>query len=75
MLEAEVQKHSNAAGLPLMVSSKTLLQAEALDIFLAKQNLDISATVALEASDDILVERSLCAQKGKLVVVQTIKMR
>lgn len=59
MLKAEVQKHSNAAGFIFDGFPRTLAQAEALDIFLAKQNLDISATVALEASDDVLVERLL----------------
>ena len=59
MLEAEVQKNPNAAGFIFDGFPRTQAQAEALDIFLAKQNLNISATVALEASDDVLVERLL----------------
>ena len=54
--EAEVQK-IQMCWIYIWWFSLNSSQAEALDIFLAKQNLNISATVALEASDDVLLER------------------
>ena len=42
---------------------RTIAQAEALDAFLASQNQNITATVALDADDEILVQRLL--ERGK----------
>ena len=42
---------------------RTIAQAEALDKFLAGKNQEITATVALEANDEILVQRLL--ERGK----------
>lgn len=59
MLEAEVKKNPQAEGFIFDGFPRTKAQAEALDAFLAGRNLVVSATIALEASDDILVERLL----------------
>ena len=59
MLEAEVEKNPNAAGFIFDGFPRTQAQAEALDAFLAGRKLSVSATIALEAEDDVLVERLL----------------
>ncbi|MBT7656010.1 MAG: adenylate kinase [Flavobacteriales bacterium] len=59
MLEAEVEKNPQAEGFIFDGFPRTKAQAEALDTFLTGRNLAVSATIALEASDDILVERLL----------------
>ena len=63
MLQSEVDKNPHSAvflfdGFPL-----TLAQAEALDAFLESKEQSITATVALEADDNILVARLL--ERGK----------
>ncbi len=63
MLEGEVAKHPNAAGFIFDGFPRTISQAEALDAFLSKNNLAISATLALEVDEDILVARLL--SRGK----------
>ena len=63
MLEAEVDKNSDAKGFIFDGFPRTTDQAKALDAFLISKNLTISATIALDASDDILVERLL--NRGK----------
>ncbi|MDP5097597.1 MAG: nucleoside monophosphate kinase, partial [Flavobacterium sp.] len=42
---------------------RTIAQAEALDAFLSTKNEEITGTVALEADDEILVQRLL--ERGK----------
>ena len=59
MLEAEVEKHSDAKGFIFDGFPRTEAQAESLDAFLSKKDMKISATVALEADDDELVARLL----------------
>ena len=59
MLEAEVDNNPNAAGFIFDGFPRTFAQAEALDRFLAEKKLSVSATIALEADDDVLVERLL----------------
>jgi adenylate kinase len=63
MLQSEVDKNPQAAGFLFDGFPRTLAQAEALDAFLANKNQEITATVALEADDNILVERLL--ERGK----------
>ena len=63
MLENEVDKNPNSAGFLFDGFPRTLAQAEALDAFLASKNQSITATVALEADDNILVARLL--ERGK----------
>ena len=63
MLEAEVDQNPHAEGFIFDGFPRTEAQAEALDIFLKEKNLSISATIALEAADDVLVERLL--ERGK----------
>ena len=63
MLETEVDQNPRANGFIFDGFPRTEAQAGALDIFLNKKQMEISATIALEASDDILVERLL--ERGK----------
>ena len=63
MLQNEVVKNPHAAGFLFDGFPRTLAQAESLDVFLASKNQSITATVALEADDNILVARLL--QRGK----------
>jgi len=63
MLQSEVDKNPNSAGFLFDGFPRTLAQAEALDAFLENKGQSITATVALEADDNILVARLL--ERGK----------
>ena len=63
MLQSEVEKNPQSKGFLFDGFPRTLSQAEALDAFLESKNEKITATVALEASDEILVQRLL--ERGK----------
>ena len=63
MLESEVDKNPQSAGFLFDGFPRTIAQAEALDAFLESKNQSITATVALEADDNILVQRLL--ERGK----------
>lgn len=63
MLQDEVEKNPQAKGFLFDGFPRTIAQAEALDKFLAGKNQGITATVALEANDEILVQRLL--ERGK----------
>ena len=63
MLQNEVDRNPNSAGFLFDGFPRTLAQAEALDKFLISKNQSITATVALEADDTILVTRLL--ERGK----------
>ncbi len=63
MLQSEVDKNPDSAGFLFDGFPRTIAQAEALDAFLAFKNQEITATVALEADDEILVKRLL--ERGK----------
>jgi adenylate kinase len=63
MLNAEVEKNPTAAGFLFDGFPRTIAQAEALDTFLASKNNHITATIALEAEDEILIQRLL--ERGK----------
>lgn len=63
MLQDEVEKNPNAKGFLFDGFPRTIAQADALDAFLKTKNWEITATVALEADDEILVQRLL--ERGK----------
>ncbi len=63
MLQSEVEKNPNSAGFLFDGFPRTLAQAAALDVFLKTKNQKITATVALEADDEILIQRLL--ERGK----------
>ncbi len=63
MLQDEVEKNPNAKGFLFDGFPRTIAQADALDAFLKTKNWEVTATVALEADDEILVQRLL--ERGK----------
>ena len=63
MLEDEVEKNQDTEGFLFDGFPRTIAQAEALDAFLTTKDWVVTATVALEADDEILVERLL--ERGK----------
>lgn len=63
MLQDEVEKHPDTAGFLFDGFPRTTAQAEALDRFLESKGWEVTATIALEADDNILVERLL--ERGK----------
>jgi adenylate kinase len=63
MLQSEVDKNPQAAGFLYDGFPRTIPQAQALDAFLTSKGQSVIATVALEADDEILVQRLL--ERGK----------
>lgn len=63
MLQDEVEKHPDTKGFLFDGFPRTTAQAEALDTFLKSKGWEVAGTVALEADDDILVQRLL--ERGK----------
>ena len=63
MLREVVLNNPEAKGFIFDGFPRTTKQAEALDAFLSEKSMQISATLALEADDDILVERLI--NRGK----------
>jgi len=63
MLKSEVENHPEAKGFLFDGFPRTIPQAEALDTFLATKEWEVTATVALEADDEVLVQRLL--ERGK----------
>ncbi|UPT69602.1 MAG: adenylate kinase [Flavobacterium sp. JAD_PAG50586_2] len=63
MLESEVDKNQHSAGFLFDGFPRTIAQAEALDTFLKSKGQNITATIALEADDNVLVARLL--ERGK----------
>lgn len=59
MLKAEVDKHPKANGFIFDGFPRTTSQATALDLFLNAKGTPISAMIALEVPEDLLVERLL----------------
>ena len=59
MLEEEVKRSTNAKGFLLDGFPRTKSQAEALDNFLDKNKMEISATISLEANNNVLIKRLL----------------
>ena len=64
MLQEEVEKNPDADGFIFDGFPRTAAQAEALDNFLESKDMKIDATIALEANDEILIERLL--ERGKV---------
>ena len=63
MLKVAVAENSDVKGFIFDGFPRTTAQAKALDVFLSEKLMSITATVALEAEDDILVERLI--NRGK----------
>jgi len=63
MLEDEVSKFPDTKGFLFDGFPRTIAQAEALDKFLESKGWEVTATIALEADDDVLVQRLL--ERGK----------
>ncbi|WP_298473398.1 adenylate kinase [uncultured Maribacter sp.] len=64
MLQDEVEKNADVAGFIFDGFPRTTAQAKALDTFLESKSMAINATVALEANDEILIQRLL--ERGKV---------
>ena len=63
MLSAEVAKNLDSKGFIFDGFPRNVLQAEALDTLLSSYDTEISAMIALEVEDEVLVERLL--KRGK----------
>lgn len=63
MLQDEVEKHSQATGFLFDGFPRTIAQADALDNFLQSKGWSVTATIALEANDEVLIKRLL--ERGK----------
>lgn len=63
MLQDEVEKNPDTAGFLFDGFPRTAAQADALDAFLKSKGWEVTATIALEANDEILVQRLL--ERGK----------
>lgn len=59
MLQSEVDKNQNTAGFLFDGFPRTIAQAEALDVFFASKKQQITATIGLDADDEILIQRLL----------------
>ncbi len=77
MLKAEVDASPDVKGFIFDGFPRTKAQAKALDQFLTTKNMSISATIALDADDDVLVERLLNRGKdsGRIDDQDEIKIR
>ncbi|HPW98389.1 MAG TPA: adenylate kinase [Flavobacterium sp.] len=63
MLQSEVDNNPKSAGFLFDGFPRTIAQAKALDAFLKTKKQSITATVALDADDEVLVKRLL--ERGK----------
>ena len=63
MLQDEVDKNPGVKGFLFDGFPRTIAQADALDAFLRSKGWSVTATIALEANDEILVQRLL--ERGK----------
>ncbi|MDL5513723.1 adenylate kinase [Arenibacter sp. M-2] len=64
MLQDEVEKNPDASGFIFDGFPRTTAQAQALDDFLVSKEMRIDATIALEANDEVLIQRLL--ERGKV---------
>lgn len=63
MLQDEVEKNPEANGFLFDGFPRTIPQADALDAFLKSKDWNVTATIALDADDEVLVQRLL--ERGK----------
>ena len=63
MLQDAVEKNPDTKGFLFDGFPRTLAQSVALDFFLASKKWEVTATIALEADDEILIQRLL--ERGK----------
>lgn len=63
MLNAEVEKNTDAKGFIFDGFPRTNAQAEALDVLMKSKDSQINAMIALEVDDEVLVQRLL--ERGK----------
>lgn len=63
MLKDVVDNHPEAKGFIFDGFPRTTPQAEALDLFMASKDMNISAMLALEVEDEVLVQRLLLRGK------------
>lgn len=63
MLRDEVEKHPDANGFIFDGFPRTVAQAEALDNLMDSKDMKIHATIALDADDEVLIQRLL--NRGK----------
>jgi len=63
MLQDEVEKNPDTKGFLFDGFPRTVAQADALDEFLKSKGWEVTATIALEADDEVLVQRLL--ERGK----------
>ncbi len=64
MLQDDVEKNPDASGFIFDGFPRTTAQAKALDAFLATKGMKINATIALDANDEVLIQRLL--ERGKV---------
>lgn len=64
MLQQEVEDNHEAKGFIFDGFPRTIAQAEALDAFLHSKNMEIHGTLALDADDEVLIQRLL--ERGKV---------
>ncbi|MEP3210994.1 MAG: adenylate kinase [Maribacter sp.] len=64
MLQDDVENNPEASGFIFDGFPRTTTQAEALDAFLATRGMKIDATIALEANEEVLIQRLL--ERGKV---------
>lgn len=64
MLQDDVEKNPDASGFIFDGFPRTAAQAKALDTFLVSKGMKIDATIALEANDEVLIQRLL--ERGKI---------
>ncbi|MCO6146981.1 adenylate kinase [Flavobacterium sp. NRK1] len=63
MLQDEIEKNPDTKGFLFDGFPRTTEQADALDAFLKSKGWNVTATIALEADDEVLVQRLL--ERGK----------
>ncbi len=63
MLQDEVEKNTQATGFLFDGFPRTIAQADALEAFLKSKEWNVTATIALEANDEVLIQRLL--ERGK----------
>ena len=64
MLQDEVEKNPDANGFIFDGFPRTTAQAEALDNFLSSKGMQVNATIALDANDEVLIKRLI--ERGKV---------